>query len=50
MVSFFSILVTLTNTKTLEAYSYLYSEDFYWGIFSYIIHSDLYNIVLLKTW
>ncbi len=43
-------VVTLTNTKTLEVYSYLYSEDFYWGIFSYIFHSDLYNIVLLKTW
>ncbi len=35
--------------QILQFYSYLYSEDFYWGICSYIIHNDLYTILFLNT-
>ncbi len=36
--------------QILEFYFYLYSEGIYWGVCSYIIHTDLYNILFLKTW
>ncbi len=35
--------------QTLQFYSSLYSEGFYWGVCSYFIHVDLYNILFLKT-
>ncbi len=34
----------------LEFNSSLYSEGFYWGVCSYITHTDLYNKLFLKTW
>ncbi len=50
MVSFFLHFSNNYKHQDLEVNSSLYYEDFYWGIFSYIIHADLYNILLLKTW
>ncbi len=34
--------------QILQFYFYLYSEDFYWGVFSYIICTDIYYILFLK--
>ncbi len=36
--------------QNLELYSSLYSEGFHWGICLYFIHTDLNNILMLKTW
>ncbi len=35
--------------QNLGVYSYLYSEDLYCRVCSYIIHTDLYNILFLKN-
>ncbi len=49
-VSFFLHFSCTYIHQTLQFYSSLYSEGFYWGVCLYIIHTDLYNILPLKTW
>ncbi len=49
-VSFFLRFSNIYKHHNLEVYSSLYSEGFYWGVCWYIIHSDLYNILFIKTW
>ncbi len=49
-VSFFLHFSSTYINQNLQFYSYLCYEGFYWGVCSYIIHTDLYNILPLKTW
>ncbi len=47
-MSFFLHFSSTYIHQTLQFYSYLSSEGFYW-VCSYIIHTDLYNMVKMST-